>query len=125
MRSGDGGNRVIFAIDFHSTFRDVFYTVAEDPARRPGGLLDAWIGAMQARFPGRMSDEPFAATTSVFKNWAFCTYGAAAITYEVGDETSDALLADIARTAAQTLMTQLETSLPPDARAERRCAVAQ
>src|SRR5690606_31593321 len=101
---GDEG-RIAFAIDFHSTHRDVSYTDAEDPSRAPGALLHAWIAAMQARFPGRIEERAFAATSNVFKNWAYCRFGAPAVTYEVGDHTPAAVLDEVAHHAADVLMT--------------------
>ena len=110
-RQGDG--RVAFAIDFHSTFRDVFYTVAEDPSRMPGGLLHAWMGAMEARFPGRIEEKAYAATSAVFKNWAWCSFGAPAVTYEVGDTTPPATLDAVSRHAAESLMALLADRQAP------------
>ncbi|TDK21087.1 hypothetical protein E2F46_15430 [Luteimonas aestuarii] len=98
------GGHVAFAIDFHSTFQDILYTVTEDPSRAEGGLMHAWIAAMQARFPGRLDERPSAAASAVFKNWAYCQYGAPTVTYEVGDTTPDALLGEVSRHAADTLM---------------------
>ncbi|GGK14907.1 M14 family metallopeptidase [Luteimonas terricola] len=102
---GFGAGRVAFAIDFHSTFRDVFYTVTEDPSHVPGGVLHAWMAAMQAGFD--IEEKPSAARTAVFKNWAFCRLGAPAVTYEVGDATPAAALDEVARHAARSLMAVL------------------
>jgi hypothetical protein len=103
-RSEDDALRLLFAIDFHSTWKDVLYTVADDPALAPGGLLREWIDAMHERFPDRIREEAYAATTSVFKNWVYCTYGAASVTYEVGDETPEPTLQSLSRFAAKALM---------------------
>lgn len=100
------GRRIAFAIDFHSTFQDIFYTVSEDPSRAPGGQLRRWIDAMQARFPGRIEEKAFAATTSVFKNWAYCRFGASTVTYEVGDTTPAGELGRVSAYAAEALMGQ-------------------
>ncbi|MGJ4729905.1 M14 family metallopeptidase, partial [Luteimonas sp. SDU101] len=101
------GGPVVFAIDFHSTFRDVYYTVAEDPSRKPGGVLHDWMAAMEARFPGRIEEKAYAATSAVFKNWAYCSFGAPAVTYEVGDTTPAATLGAVSRHAAESLMALL------------------
>ena len=98
---------VAFAIDFHSTFRDMFYTVDKDPSRRPGGVLHDWIQAMHERFPGRIEVKTYAATSAVFKNWAYCRFGAAAVTYEVGDATTPAALGEVSGHAASSLMGRL------------------
>ncbi|MEZ5443365.1 MAG: M14 family metallopeptidase [Lysobacterales bacterium] len=120
-RTGPDGRPVLFAIDFHSTWSDVLYSVEEDPSRQPGGLLRGWIEAMDARFPGRIEEQAFAAATSVFKNWAYCQFGATAVTYEVGDDTTAEQLDDVARTAAFALMAVSERPLPERAPA---CAAA-
>jgi len=105
--------RVAFAIDFHSTFRDVFYTVAEDPSRAPGGVLQRWMAAMQARFD--IEEKPSSARNPVFKNWAFCRLGAPAVTYEVGDATPAEALHAVARHAALSLMPLLADPPAPPA----------
>lgn len=118
LAARQGGGRVAFAIDFHSTFRDVFYTIAEDPSRMPGGLLHAWMGEMEARFPGRIEEKAYAATSAVFKNWAYCSFGAPAVTYEVGDTTPAATLGVVSRHAAESLMallTDRQAALPTPA----------
>lgn len=110
---GIGPGDVAFAIDFHSTFRDVFYTVTEDPSRAPGGVLHAWMAAMQAGYD--IEEKPSTARTPVFKNWAFCRLGAPAVTYEVGDTTPAAALAEVASHAAHSLMPLLMDARAPDA----------
>jgi predicted deacylase len=100
----DAGRHLVFAIDFHSTWSDVFYTVKEAPSRAAGGVLRRWIDAMQARFPGRIREKANAAKGTVFKNWAFRRYHAPAVTYEVGDRTSDEKIETLASFAADQLM---------------------
>lgn len=101
---GQAGRELVFTIDFHSTWSDVFYTVEEDPARAPGGVLRRWIDGMQQRYPGRIRESARPAETAVFKNWAFNRYGVPAVTYEVGDRTGKAELGELADFAADSLM---------------------
>ncbi|WP_407353008.1 M14 family metallopeptidase [Luteimonas sp. R10] len=110
-RSEGTGRRVVFALDFHSTFHDVLYTVTEDPARQPGGALARWIAALRTLSPG-LEEKPSPAVRPVFKNWAFCRFGAPAVTYEVGDTTPAAELDALSRHAAQALMDLLLQELP-------------
>lgn len=109
------GRTLAFALDFHSTWHDILYTVTEDPARAPGGILREWIDAMQARFPGRISESPSPPNTGVFKNWTYTRYAAPAVTYEVGDDTGDEQLQQLAAFAADTLMGLLSPDGPEDA----------
>lgn len=102
------GRRLAFALDFHSTWHDIFYTVTEDPARQPGGVLRQWMDALETRFPGRIRERPSPATSHVFKNWVFREYAAPAVTYEVGDDTSEAQLSALAAYAAHSWMRLLD-----------------
>ena len=109
----DGGRSLAFAIDFHSTWQDIFYTVSEDPSRAPGGVLRRWMDSMYARYPGRIHEKANAARGTVFKNWVFKHYHAPAVTYEVGDRTDSRDLTQLAHFAASRLMQLLS---PPGRR---------
>lgn len=104
------GRRMVFALDFHSTWYDIFYTVTEDPSRRPGGVLNRWMAALGTHYPGRIEERPSAASSAVFKNWVFREYGAPSVTYEVGDTTEQELLHELATFAADALMRELSGS---------------
>lgn len=97
--------KLVFAIDFHSTWSDVLYTVQEDPSRMAGGVLRQWIDGMQQRYPDRIRESASPSRKStVFKNWAFSHYHVPAVTYEVGDKTGAEALEDLADFAAGSLM---------------------
>src|SRR3546814_11349283 len=99
-----------FAIDFHSTWSDVFYTVEEAPSRRPGGVLRRWIDDMQQRYPGRIRESASpSGNSAVFKNWAFRQYHAPTVTYEVGDKTGSEQLHELATFAADRAMRSEES----------------
>ena len=98
------GRTLAFAIDFHSTWHDIFYTVENDPARAEGGVLRQWMDSMFERYPGRIKEQANEAKSTVFKNWAFNTLHAPAVTYEVGDDTSAQQLRELAHFAADSLM---------------------
>lgn len=110
---GIGPGRVVFVIDFHSTERDVFYTVADDPSRETGGLLQQWIAAMQSRF--KIRESPSVARNGTSQNWAVCRLGAPSVTYEVGDATPSAELDEVTRHAAAILMDLLAGPRQPAA----------
>ncbi|MCD9004768.1 M14 family metallopeptidase [Luteimonas sp. XNQY3] len=103
-----------FALDFHSTWHDIFYTVTEDPSRAPGGVMHDWLAELDRRFPGRIIERPgpAASTSHVFKNWAFRTYGAPVVTYEVGDDTDAGTLAQLADFGAHAWMRRLGATAP-------------
>lgn len=101
------GRSLALAIDFHSTWKDIFYIVEEDPATAPGGLLQQLIEQMRAAFPGQIRVKANAAKGSVFKNWIFRHYHAPAVTYEVGDQSAADEVDRHASFAASTLMNLL------------------
>lgn len=101
---GARGRTLAFAIDFHSTWHDIFYTVEHDPARAASGVLRRWMDSMFARYPGRIKEQANEVKSSVFKNWAFNTLHAPALTYEVGDNTPAPQLRELANFAADSLM---------------------
>lgn len=115
-RSQARGRAVLFALDFHSTFRDIMYTVEEDPSRAPGGVLARWMAAMRLHAPD-LSERPSPAASPVFKNWAYCRFGAPTVTYEVGDATPEPALDALSRHAAFALMPLLAEAAagPPPA----------
>lgn len=110
---GHAGRKLVFAIDFHSTWDDVLYTVKDDPSRAPGGLLHEWIAGLHSEFPGSAREVANAARSTVFKNWVFSTYGAPAVTYEVGDQTTPVQLDALAAYAADRLMVLLDAADTP------------
>ncbi len=110
---GIGPGRVVFVIDFHSTEQDVFYTVADDPSREAGGLLQQWIAAMQSRF--KIRESASVARNGTSQNWAVCRLGAPSVTYEVGDATPSAVLDEVTRHAATILMDLLAEPRQPAA----------
>lgn len=110
---GIGPGRVVFAIDFHSTNDDVFYTVADDPSRAPGGLLKQWIVAMQSRL--KIRESASVARNATSQNWMVCRLGAPSVTYEVGDATPSAVLDEVTRHAAVVLMDLLAEPRQPTA----------
>lgn len=114
-RELDGnGRRLAFAIDFHSTWSDVFYTVEEAPSRQSGGVLRRWIDDMQQRYPGRIRESASpSGNSAVFKNWAFREYRAPTVTYEVGDKTGSEQLHELATFAADSVMRILLDATPP------------
>ena len=96
---------VFFAIDFHSTQEDVFYTLSRDLETDPPGFTDAWLDAIRVAFPDYyVNDEPFGLGSPVSKNWFYQSFDAPAVTYEVGDESDRALIRRLSTAAAEAMM---------------------
>ncbi|WP_276482574.1 M14 family metallopeptidase [Paraflavitalea pollutisoli] len=98
---------VEFMLDFHSTYYDIFYiNQLTDPlaSNRPG-FTEAWLAAMKAAIPGfKPNIKPSGNGGNVSKGWFSRAFGAEALTYEVGDNTSREQLRLKGRVAAEEMM---------------------
>lgn len=103
------GGKIVFAVDFHSTDKDIFYTMPSDYGLHPPMLVEDWLGQLDKADedfkviikPGNNPDK------GVLKQYIADNYGVHAITYEVGDNSSRKKINQVARLAATTLMQQL------------------
>jgi hypothetical protein len=97
------------AVDFHSTTKDIFYTLPADYGVENPQLVEHWLGALDGQFddfkviqkPGNNPD------LGVFKQYFADQFKAHAITYEMGDNTGRVLIKTVAKSAANTLMETL------------------
>lgn len=111
--------RIWLHLDFHSTFKDVFYTQRDDAPSQPAGFTQNWLEGIGRRVPSyavnrSASSAPQAVTSH---NWAHRAFGIPAITYEIGDNTERAMLQTIAAAAAESMMeTLLAAPEPPSSR---------
>ena len=101
-------------IDFHSTGRDVFYTIPDELPTDPELFTKKWLARYQQRMPDYevSRDARHTVGRPISKAHAFDTYGVPGITFEIGDETDRRLIWRIGRESAIAMMaTLLET--PP------------
>ncbi len=101
------GGKFYFGIDFHSTQEDIYYTIPPEMEGNMPGLVPAMIRATTGELDGyepnikpNSPDEPRITSTSYF----FFEYGAEAVTYEVGDNTSRVFIRRKAEVSAIKLM---------------------
>ena len=84
-------DRIVFFLDFHSTWRNLLYTQADDEPTTPPMFARDWLKAVD----DRLDDDVYPFTREarhnsgkpISKNYMYETYGISAITYEVGDNT--------------------------------------
>ena len=95
-------------LDFHSTWKNLFYTQKDEQATSPALFADKWLTASDAR----LDDEIYPFTRNATgttdqansKNYMFKTYGITSITYEVGDHTDRAAIEMSAEVFAEEMM---------------------
>ena len=106
-----GGIRPVLVLDFHSTWKNLFYVQGDEATLGQRKFVADWLGGKEAAFAGYpMTIEPSNANpgSGTSKNWFHATYGIPAITYEVGDDTPQAATAAAARALAGSLLAALE-----------------
>lgn len=99
-------------IDFHSTNRDVFYTIPDELPTDPPLFTRNWLALYQEYMTGYEVDRDARHTPGrpISKAYAYDAYGNPGITFEIGDETDRELIRRIGREAAIAMMvTLLET----------------
>ncbi|ALO46385.1 M14 family metallopeptidase [Pseudohongiella spirulinae] len=100
---------LVFALDFHSTNRNVYYTMPDNKDRHNPQLTNDWLTETDRRLPDYNleavpGDNPGG---GVFKQFIADVYQTHAVTYEVGDNTDPDEIELTAKTAATVLMEQL------------------
>jgi len=103
------GQKIKFAVDFHSTRHDVFYTMPIDYGMEEKYFVKHWLDALDEATPNfKVVTEPGnTPNNGVSKQYFADNYQVHAITYEMGDTTGRAKIKRIAKKAAKTLMTTL------------------
>jgi hypothetical protein len=103
----DAGTKFWFGIDFHSTWDDIYYTLAPQFKGNLPGLVPAWLDRIQAEIPHyrpviQPSDrlEP----TTVSRNYFLKAHGMEAIVFEIGDNTPRDLIREKGTVGATELM---------------------
>ncbi len=111
LKRFDGDDELILFLDFHSTFRNLFYTQTDGEPTRPEHFTRDWLSASRQyidektyKFTREQSPNSGQPTS---KNYMYSTYGIPAITYEVGDESDRDGTLKAAEIFAQEMMKNL------------------
>lgn len=97
--------RVVLGIDFHSTFEDVYYTNLSDVSSHLPNFTTDWLRMIQERIPDYIPKiSPSATGQPVSKGWFYVQFGAAGITYEIGDDTDREFIKTKSEVAAKAMM---------------------
>jgi len=104
--------RVWYGFDFHSTGGDILYPISNEIIPDETSITKPWIDNMKIRLPNdEWKIEPFDISSPIAKNWIYRTFGAEAVTYEVGDETDRNYVRLKAKIAAEEMMRILLTRI--------------
>ena len=103
------GQKIKFAVDFHSTKRDIFYTMPVDYDVEEPYFVQHWLTDLDHHMPNfdviiKPGNNP---NLGVSKQYFSDTFGVHAITYEMGDNTDRNEIKRIAFNSANLLMTNM------------------
>lgn len=107
------GKKISMAVDFHSTHKDIFYTMPADYGVEQPFVVRNWLNSLDALYPDfkviqKPGNNP---DKGVFKQYIADQFNVHAITYEMGDNTDRAFIHKLAIDAANTFMqTQLQNN---------------
>lgn len=100
------GEKISMAVDFHSTHKEIFYTMPQDYGMEKPMMVVDWLNALDKRYPNfsviqRPGNNP---KSAVSKQYFADVHNIHAITYEMGDKTDREFITKLAQDAALTLM---------------------
>lgn len=98
-------SEVILGLDFHSTYSDVYYTIADSIETVMPTFANDWIAEIEKNLEGfnaRVS--PSAITSPVSKNWFYNEFKAVGIVYEIGDTTPREIIKKKGEVSAREMM---------------------
>jgi len=103
------GQKIKFAVDFHSTKRDIFYSMPVDYGVEEAYFVRHWLGDLAKAMPHfdvviKPGNNP---DLGVSKQYFSDKFGVHAITYEVGDNTDRGEIKRIAFNSANLLMANM------------------
>jgi cytosolic carboxypeptidase protein 6 len=108
------GGKIRFALDFHSTWRNVYYTMTHDYITVAGiglenpQLVNNWLADLALAVPFEVENKPSHNQNSgVFKQYMADQFGVHSVTYEVGDTTDRNEIRSTAEAALRTLIRHL------------------
>lgn len=104
----NGDQRMAFFMDFHSTWKNLLYTQADDEVTSPPMFTRDWLEAVDERLDDNVYEFTREARHNsgrpISKNYMYDNFGIAAITYEVGDHTKRSAITLSAGVFAEEMM---------------------
>ncbi len=111
----DPARKLRLLLDFHSTQKDVVYTLPDAKITDPPGFAAGWLARYQDRMPGYKVERDSSHNPGLptAKSWVYEAYRVPTATFELGDETDRKLVVRIGKQAALAMMeTMLATPVP-------------
>jgi len=98
-------NNVVLGLDFHSTYRDVYYTFDESVNTKLPDFTKVWLARIKIEIGIEdINERPSGLGSPVSKGWFYKQFGAESITYEIGDQTPREFIVTKGRVSAEAMM---------------------
>ena len=98
-------NNVVLGLDFHSTYRDVYYTPHESVKRKIPDFTKTWLESIRVQLAiDDINESPGKGTQPTSSAWFNRQFGATGITYEIGDTTPREFIKQKGEVSAKALM---------------------
>lgn len=103
------GKTIAVMLDFHSTWKNVFYVPTLEESTRPPAFATRWLRLARASGSAYAFERAprFSQNTAIAKNYFYQRFGVPAITVETGDDTPREEITSTARVLADALVTVL------------------
>ncbi len=100
--------KLILGLDFHSTYKDVFYTNKIRKETTLPNFIEDWFKALEQNIPNyKVNEAAGNSTKPVSKGWFLYGHKATGITYEIGDATPKDRIQLIGKVTAEQMMNVL------------------
>lgn len=97
--------KLILGLDFHSTYKDIFYTNQTTQSTSLPDFKSEWFRRLEAYIPNyKVNEASNNSTKPVSKGWILYGHDAVGITYEIGDATPKDDIELMGRISARELM---------------------
>jgi len=107
-KAKEGKNKVVLGIDFHSTFKDVYYVFDDSFHTALPDFNKYWTTSIDRLvYPHKTRKSPYVATQPISKNWFYFQFQAEAMTYEIGDATPVNIIRKKSKASAISMMNLL------------------
>jgi hypothetical protein len=97
--------KIILGLDFHSTYKDIFYTNKIRKSTALPNFIEDWFAAIEANIPDyKVNEAAGDSSKPVSKGWFLYGQNAVGITYEIGDATPRDRIKLVGKVTAEEMM---------------------
>ncbi len=101
----EGGGKIILGLDFHSTYKDIFYTNKTRAKTAMPNFIPQWFKSLEKNIPNyKVNENKNDSKTPNTKGWFLYGHDAVGITYEIGDSTPKKKIKLIGKVSALEMM---------------------